>query len=289
MKKINIFQYKKSLVIIIIALTFLLTLSAEAKPNQVFHINVSLINSHIHGSLKVTLIDKDGDGDFDHWTAEGELGVGSKKPKKIYKEGHFGIVQQPGNGTGFNLPNNLPITQILSAENFRLQIDYNDFSDATNGDTLILDTLDRIGFGFEVHNGVPDTLYGSFMKPFQYNTTNDSLMLYYPNQSLSTLWNFGSVILNEPDTIISPKVSILPGDVDFINIFPNPANDLISIFNFSEYNSIEIYNTDGKLVLSIKYNSNNTSLDISRLPNGVYYLNIETSAGMNRRKFIINR
>lgn len=54
-----------------------------------------------------------------------------------------------------------------------------------------------------------------------------------------------------------------------ITIFPNPAENIINIEPFENYN-IEIYNCLGKLILQ----SNKSQIDISKLKKGFYFLNI---------------
>ncbi len=52
-------------------------------------------------------------------------------------------------------------------------------------------------------------------------------------------------------------------------IYPNPANDLITI-KASSIKSVTIINTEGKIVYSEKVNNNTATIDISRLAKGVY-------------------
>lgn len=63
-----------------------------------------------------------------------------------------------------------------------------------------------------------------------------------------------------------------------ISIYPNPAMNLINISNNQnndEIESIEIYNTSGKLFdMNINYRFGDF-LDISRLPKGVYFIKIQ--------------
>jgi subtilisin family serine protease len=77
-------------------------------------------------------------------------------------------------------------------------------------------------------------------------------------------------------------------DNDEIQIYPNPAYDVVTIVGAHHVRSfddgkIELVNTDGK-PLKINKISNN-QIDISDLPNGMYLLKI----GKNSQKIIINR
>ena len=52
-------------------------------------------------------------------------------------------------------------------------------------------------------------------------------------------------------------------------VFPNPANDNIRIFGI-ENQEIEIFSTDGKLILKERYEGK--SIDVSSLPQGLYLI-----------------
>ena len=64
-------------------------------------------------------------------------------------------------------------------------------------------------------------------------------------------------------------------------IYPNPTKDFLFIdTSISKISKIEIYSIIGSLVLSKKLTTTNSTekLDISKLPNGVYFLKINSSA-----------
>lgn len=58
------------------------------------------------------------------------------------------------------------------------------------------------------------------------------------------------------------------------SIYPNPSNDLINIqVNRGQYHGCELYNLQGKLILE----SNETTLDISNNPDGIYFIKIKNT------------
>jgi uncharacterized protein (TIGR02145 family) len=74
-----------------------------------------------------------------------------------------------------------------------------------------------------------------------------------------------------------------------INIFPNPAkqNITVSLDNTVKLNSIEIINSIGQSVFIKRTElSNNSILNISELPQGVYYIKIQTDNGSTVKNFI---
>lgn len=64
---------------------------------------------------------------------------------------------------------------------------------------------------------------------------------------------------------------------DYISFFPNPASDLLSIvFEKSDIYEIKILNPIGQVVLKLNSESN-VNIDMDKLPNGVYFLQIVNS------------
>jgi hypothetical protein len=281
-------------IIMLLITSFINPIDALAIPAKKMKFNLHDIDDSLSGTLTITLIDKNGDGEYDYWISSGTMTVTvfGVTRKVSLRGGHpfYGIIMQNPGGGGFylpnNLPNNLPEEQILSSANFRFQLDYNDIINTPAGDSIT-----RVGFGFEVHNGIPDTLYGSFMKPLplQSNTAGDTILTYYSNQSLTNLWNYGPVILNEPDTTTTPKISLNSKTENIFGILLNQANESITINDISEFNSIKIYNLEGNLIQSLFKDNIKNSINISTLLNGVYFLYMETNTRVICCKFIINR
>jgi hypothetical protein len=60
-------------------------------------------------------------------------------------------------------------------------------------------------------------------------------------------------------------------DIPFI-IYPNPALDFITLTQLKQYTPIIITNLLGEVVINEKANSETVTIDISRLPSGMYFL-----------------
>lgn len=73
-----------------------------------------------------------------------------------------------------------------------------------------------------------------------------------------------------------------------IVIYPNPANDNITVENTSGINNemISVYNIQGQLLLQQTMHNTKTRIDISALPSGVYVLKVRTESGVEVRKFV---
>jgi len=77
-------------------------------------------------------------------------------------------------------------------------------------------------------------------------------------------------------------------DDDNINIYPNPANNTLYIegaFDNSN-NNLQIYNLLGSLIISKQITQNTTTIDISQLSNGVYFVKILTDNFTYKQKII---
>jgi len=75
------------------------------------------------------------------------------------------------------------------------------------------------------------------------------------------------------------------------SVYPNPANEIITIMNSENkiINDITIFDVSGKLVDNQKVvNSTSSSISITTLENGVYFMNIQTVEGAATIKFVKN-
>jgi len=79
-----------------------------------------------------------------------------------------------------------------------------------------------------------------------------------------------------------------PASVDNISsnllIYPNPVKNVLTINGI--YNSLEIYDIYGKLVLS---SNNSQAINVSSLADGIYSVNIKTNNGITIKKIIITK
>ena len=85
-------------------------------------------------------------------------------------------------------------------------------------------------------------------------------------------------------------------NIAMLNVYPNPAYATLNfdLYNYSEFqngiNNINVFNSFGEKVISHQLYSNNTMLDISELPNGIYSWQIQLQGNVLRTgKIIINK
>ncbi|MBL0012919.1 MAG: T9SS type A sorting domain-containing protein [Flavobacterium sp.] len=71
---------------------------------------------------------------------------------------------------------------------------------------------------------------------------------------------------------------------DSITVFPNPTASRITINCNTNIKSLELFDTQGRILQTVLGNQNN--LDISSKPKGIYFLKINTEKGSKVEKII---
>jgi hypothetical protein len=78
-------------------------------------------------------------------------------------------------------------------------------------------------------------------------------------------------------------------NVDKIEVYPNPAKDQLNILidDNTKVIRIEIWDVQGQLLDTIKLNSDNTNVNISSLPTGIYFVKIVTDKTTEIKKILV--
>jgi len=91
-----------------------------------------------------------------------------------------------------------------------------------------------------------------------------------------------SKISANPSAVITTKTSVF-------NMFPNPSNDVLYLNNGTQdIEHIKMYNNLGALVYSNDNKQQQYKIDISSFSQGLYYVNVNSSNAIIRKKIIIN-
>ena len=116
-----------------------------------------------------------------------------------------------------------------------------------------------------------------------------TLTVYWPSGVVDTFNNVNvnqSLEITEGQTLSTGVPSL-----DNIAVFPNPANDYITVK--SDYNLddaiISLFDLNGRRVLNYKNSSNNNLIDVSKLSSGEYILRLITSETIIFTKKILIR
>ncbi len=79
---------------------------------------------------------------------------------------------------------------------------------------------------------------------------------------------------NYPDANVSNCDAVL-GTNDLnsndVSFYPNPAKDFVNLKSDKEIQNLAIFDAQGKLIKSLRLNQKSEKINISNLPNGVYY------------------
>ena len=87
-------------------------------------------------------------------------------------------------------------------------------------------------------------------------------------------------------TTYSPIVKIVFAGKNELQLFPNPARDIITLSGLQNKGTIKIITADGKLVKRLEVNGNSMLIDISTLSKGMYVLQYSNDTKTEQVKFL---
>ena len=76
-----------------------------------------------------------------------------------------------------------------------------------------------------------------------------------------------------------------------VKIYPNPANNVININSNNFIKAVTIFNNIGEKIYSNHFNRDNlteTTIDVSQISRGFYFIKTETSTGASYESVILN-
>ncbi len=76
------------------------------------------------------------------------------------------------------------------------------------------------------------------------------------------------------------------GDREAVNIFPNPTSDLLYIITAQPDAVIIIKNVPGQSVITAKASGSPTTISLRHLPPGLYFVVVQSAAGMSQHKIV---
>ncbi len=103
----------------------------------------------------------------------------------------------------------------------------------------------------------------------------------------SVTFKFKTVFDATTLTNLINSTGVKENSLETVNVFPNPANDILNINSVNKLNSIKLYNTLGTVVYSNgNPNSSLVQVDMSELKTGIYILKIFGEDGSVTKKII---
>ncbi len=181
--------------------------------------------------------------------------------QKVFAATQNGLYSTINNGTSWNLVSNTIINSITSYSNTL-------FAGTNNGVFLSLDS----GATWQALN---NGLMNKRINKIERKGTE-----IYAGTSGSGVWRHQLSTLSA----IEEKTT----ESTLINIYPNPAENNLTISNIENIVTISFYDLLGKKTLSKKI-ENNTSIDISILNQGVYTITLESEKEKTYFKLVVSR
>ncbi len=87
--------------------------------------------------------------------------------------------------------------------------------------------------------------------------------------------------------IIYLWTNINENQISNIQIFPNPASDIINIKSDLKIHKVEVYNYSGQIIRNEKANSKFYQINTSQFEAGIYFLRIETEEGVVSERVVV--
>ena len=76
-------------------------------------------------------------------------------------------------------------------------------------------------------------------------------------------------------------------DLSEVRLYPNPASATLKLSGLTKAAIIEVYNTIGGLQIQLIAQSNEATLTLSDLPNGIYFIKIRSEIAESVNKIVI--
>ncbi|MFN5706387.1 MAG: T9SS type A sorting domain-containing protein, partial [bacterium] len=92
---------------------------------------------------------------------------------------------------------------------------------------------------------------------------------------------------NQVDSADCPATGINSELISAVNIYPNPANEIVNIESNEKIISIEIYDVQGKLVFNSYVNDFNFTLNVQEFISNIYLVKIKTDLNIYQEKLLI--
>ncbi len=153
----------------------------------------------------------------------------------------------------------------------------------------------RLDWGFvtNTNDEVAHRVFVTFNEPGLHTVTIDARSSFcFIDKMVFQLRGVNNSIahnLNNPESAcVNTSLSVNDNAINNINVYPNPSNDKINITNLPVNTSLVLKNVQGAIIRTIKYSDTNTSIDISNLANGIYFISSLDKANFFAKKIIKN-
>lgn len=123
----------------------------------------------------------------------------------------------------------------------------------------------------------------TFNKNIYLDAAAYSIVLYYHNNSWT---KFTPTTSGKIPFYVTTATGIENAATDQLNIYPNPATDVLYIQSPSLVKSVQVMDMSGKLLIKQETQiTGNVQVSVNELSQGVYFVKIETEEGTYTKKF----
>jgi hypothetical protein len=103
------------------------------------------------------------------------------------------------------------------------------------------------------------------------------------------VYYFGDSGFSNVDWADVPSTGIGENPMNVLNVYPNPANDVVNIIASYTVKSIQVLNNIGQVILSSEINDKSYQFNVSTFEKGIYFIKIETGEGdIKIKKITVN-
>jgi photosystem II stability/assembly factor-like uncharacterized protein len=140
-------------------------------------------------------------------------------------------------------------------------------------------SLIPFGLIFHASGALTNWVYDQVDMPiFDIASYNDSVVF--------AVGDSGYIVTNQPQLVTGAKTN-LKAQTDF-SIYPNPTKNLLFVTSPSIQNIVNVkYKISNTLGQQVKTGTINTSIDISELQAGIYFIEIENNGHWQTKKFVV--
>ena len=71
-------------------------------------------------------------------------------------------------------------------------------------------------------------------------------------------------------------------------MYPNPANDVLTLSTQNTVNTVEIFNVLGKKVITMQVENTSAEINVSNLNAGIYLIRYQINNSTSTKKFVKN-
>jgi len=235
-------------------------------------------------------------GDVDTTNNSGSYSDTVKGPwdpneKSVYPQGNVKAGTRLTYSIGFENTGNAPAKNIHILDTLSANLDAKSMQviassapvnivktkDPTTGRTIVKFDFANINLLDSTHHGQADGFV-----TFAINTKTGLSTGTAIDNRAGIYFDFNKVVMTntvENKIGIPASVSTL-SNVPIVTMYPNPVNDMLNIkMTQNEYNSVQIINTLGQVVIQQSLNSTTTQINVKLLVPGTYYIILKGDAG----------